>query len=59
MKNCKLEDLNALEFEGARFQEEGDNCGGHGGARDDHVTIVLRSDLDTNRGISPGMEGEV
>ena len=59
MKNYELEELKALEFEGARFEEEGDNCGGHGGARDDHVTTGPRPNLDTNRGINPGMEGEV
>ena len=56
MKNYELEELKALEFEGARFEEEGDNRGGHGGARDDHVTIGPQANRDTNRGISSGME---
>ena len=54
MKNYKLEELKALEFEGTRFEEEGDNRGGHGGACDDHVTIGPRANLDTNRGYQPG-----
>ena len=39
MKNYGLEELRALEFEGARFQDEGDNRGEDGGARDDHNAI--------------------
>ena len=59
MKIYELEEHKALEFEGARFQEERDNRGGHSEARDDHVTIGPRADLDMDRGMSPGMEGEV
>ena len=59
MKNYELEELKALEFEGARFQEEGDSRGRHGGAPDDNVTISPRANLDTDMGINPRMEGEV
>ena len=40
MKNYGLEELRALEFEGARFRDEGDSRGGSGEARDDHSLIV-------------------
>ena len=39
MKNYGLEELRALEFEEARFRDEGDSRGGGGGARDDHAAI--------------------
>ena len=52
MKNYELEELKALELEGARFEEEGDNRGRHGGPRDDHVIIGPQANLNTNRGIA-------